>query len=73
MEDEPSDVDVVAINYLGRSRRTYSEDPEEDLSICILEAAARLSDGWLPLLDVEQNSTVESFRWTANRLLQRRR
>ena len=41
MEDEAQDVDVVAINYLGKSRRTYAEDTKEDLSICVLEAAAQ--------------------------------
>lgn len=72
-EDDANDVDVVAIKYLGRSRRTYSEVEKEDLSICILEAAAQLNDGWLPLLKAHRNSSIESLQWTASRLLKQRR
>ena len=68
MEDEAQDVDVIAINYLGKSRRTYSDDKAEDLSICILEAAARV-DGWQPLIKEHKKSSVPSIKWTARRLL----
>ena len=67
MEDEEQDVNVVAINYLGKSRRTYSEDTKEDLSISILEAAARV-DGWEPLIKSQKKSNVPSIKWTAKRL-----
>ena len=68
MEDEAQDVDVVAINYLGKSRRTYAEDTKEDLSICVLEAAAQLNK-WHPLVKEHKQSIVPSLKWTANRLL----
>lgn len=69
MEDEAKDVDVVAITYLGKSRRTYSDDPKEDLSICILEASARLDKDWQQLLKAHKKSNVPSIKWTAKRLL----
>ena len=68
MEDEAQDVDVIAINYLGKSRRTYAEDTKEDLSICALEAAARLN-AWHPLIKEHKKSTIPSLKWTAKRLL----
>ena len=69
MDDQPEDVNVTAVNYLGRSRRTYSDNLQEDLSICILEAAARLQDDWIPLIRQHRTSEIESIRWTAKRLL----
>lgn len=73
MDDKREDVDVVAVNYLGRSRRTYADDLQEDLSICILEAAARLNDDWISLVKEHRNSSVGSLKWTARRLLEGRR
>ena len=73
MDDKEKDIDVVAVNYLGRSRRTYSDDLREDLSICILEGAARLSDDWMAIVKEHKSSNVKSLKWTARRLIAGRR
>ena len=72
MDDKAKDIDVVAVNYLGRSRRTYSDNLQEDLSICILEGAARLSDDWMSLVKDHRTSSVDSLKWTARRLIESR-
>ena len=73
MDDKEKDIDVVAVNYLGRSRRTYSDDLREDLSICILEGAARLNDDWMAIVKEHKSSNVKSLKWTARRLIAGRR
>jgi hypothetical protein len=69
MRDKTEDIDIPAIGYLGRSRRTYSEDKDEELSICILEAAARKGGYWVELLEKERDSEQMLLQWTARRLL----
>ena len=72
-QDEANDVDIVAISYLGKSRRTFSDAPRLDLSICILEAAARLDTEWLSLIKSQRDSSDESLQWTVKRLLKNHR
>jgi hypothetical protein len=72
MHDEPKDVDIPAVGYLGRSRRAFSSELEEELTICLLEAMARQDvSKWLPLLKEQKSSSLPMAQWTARRLEER--
>ena len=44
-QDGPQDGSFAATFYLGTARRVWSEEDRVDLTLCVLEAAARRSDG----------------------------
>lgn len=81
-EDHPGDEQVPSTFYWGTGRRTWSADPRQDETICLLEAAAQTAlstkaqnDGAgftaaRRLLDEGARSTEGPIRWTANRLLE---
>jgi hypothetical protein len=70
--DRPEDAEMPAIYYLGISRRTTDEDPEIDLALCVLEAAARIAaPGRISLLAEGRAHPHPKVRWTAERLSQR--
>lgn len=66
--DTPGDETWPAVLYVSTSRRTWSPDPQVDLTLCLVEAAARLPGReWL----VEQAATHPDpgVQWTAARLM----
>lgn len=69
-EDRAGESHFTAISYLGQSRRTVAADPQTDVRICVLEAAARVSPPWLALLEEGKGDPDERVRWTAVRLVE---
>ncbi len=68
-ESLPAEQGLPWVHYLEDLRRTVSSDPDADLAICILEAAARMKPALSPLLIDGLHHTDERVRWTAARLL----
>ena len=66
--DKGEDGQRPAELYLGTSRRTVSKDLRTDLTLVILEAAARMDPPWTELLQAGGRHTEEPVRWTAARL-----
>jgi hypothetical protein len=69
-QDRDGEAHFSAMSYLGQSRRTVAADPETDVRICVLEAAARMSPPWSALLEEGKSDTDERVRWTAVRLVE---
>jgi hypothetical protein len=69
-EDRAGESHFAAVSYLGESRRTVASDPQTDIRICVLEAAARVSPPWSALLEEGQSDPDERVRWTAVRLVE---
>ena len=67
--DRPGDAAMTAIPYMATSRRTRADDPTADLTICVLEAAARSPEDWSAQLREGADHTDPTVRWTAQRLL----
>jgi hypothetical protein len=67
-EDRGDDSQIPALIYLGISRRAVDPDPEIDLAICLLEAAARQTPRRQDLIDQGRAHTHPLVRWTAGRL-----
>jgi hypothetical protein len=68
-DDAKGDERWPAAIYLGVSRRTWSEDPQIDSQICMLEAMAqhRVGDALLQAATQHANPKIA---WTATRLIQ---
>ena len=66
-EDARGDTNYPAVSYLGASRRTWSEDPEIDAELALLEAFARHHTAG-ELLLAAANHPSERVAWTAKRL-----
>ena len=69
-QDRDGEAHFSAMSYLGQSRRTVAADPETDVRICVLEAAARMSPPWSALLEEGKSDPDERVRWTAVRLVE---
>jgi hypothetical protein len=67
-QDGVNEGSVPALFYLGISRRAVDLDPEVDLSICVLEAAARQHPRRNDLLKQGREHAHPVVRWTAERL-----
>ncbi len=66
--DGPGEAHMAAQSYLGVSRRTTANEPETDLIIAVVEAAARTQP---PMTAVIQDARIHAdqrVRWTAARL-----
>ncbi len=70
--DRPGDETVPAAYYRGISRRAVAADPEADLAICVLEAAARQRSADIGFLALGEAHPDPLVRWTARRLLEAR-
>ncbi|MBN1336787.1 MAG: hypothetical protein JXB39_12595, partial [Deltaproteobacteria bacterium] len=68
--DGPGEDTYPAVYYRGVSRRTMARDPTSDLTICVLEAGARLGTPGSALLAEGRRHGDPLVRWTAERLLQ---
>ena len=70
--DLPGEETIPAIAYLGTARRTVSEDPTIDLTICVLEAVGRSPP--VPSLIMKQGAAHPDplVSWTAKRLVELR-
>ena len=66
--DEGDDIHLPATKLFGFSRRVLAPDLEDDLQICILEAAARSASAWWPLIEEARSSSAPMVATTANRL-----
>lgn len=66
--DEGDDGKLPAVKLYGFSRRILASELDEDLQICILEAAARSSSAWWPLIEEARASEAPMVATTANRL-----
>ena len=66
-EDARGDSSYPAISYLGGSRRTWSDDPQIDTEIALLEAFARHRTA-LGLLLAAAEHPDDRVAWTARRL-----
>ena len=71
--DEASDGEIPAMTLHGFSRRTYSDDPQVDLALCVLEAGGQLPTLPTSLLDEGDAHADPLVRWTAERLRRRAR
>lgn len=69
--DRKGESHLSAISYLGQSRRTVADDPETDLRIVVIEAAARLEPPWLEVISAGKMDSDQRVRWTAARLEER--
>jgi hypothetical protein len=69
-QDRAGESHFAAVSYLGQSRRTVAADPQTDIRICVLEAAARVSPPWSAVLEEGQSDPDERVRWTAVRLVE---
>ena len=67
-QDGVDDGAMPALFYLGISRRAEDPDPSIDLSICVLEAAARQHPRRHDLLEQGREHAHPVVRWTAERL-----
>jgi hypothetical protein len=67
-EDRSDDAQIPALIYLGISRRAVDSDPQVDIAICLLEAAARLVPRRQSLIDQGGLHAHPLVRWTAERL-----
>ena len=61
---------IAAASYLGRSRRTVANDPETDLTLSLLEAAARSDPPRMAMLQSVAQHPDQRVRWTAARLVE---
>ena len=61
---------IAAASYLGRSRRTVANDPETDLTLSVLEAAARSDPPRMAMLQSVAQHPDQRVRWTAARLVE---
>ena len=70
--DLPGEETIPAIAYLGTGRRTVSEDPTIDLTLCVLEAVARSPP--VPMQIMKQGAAHPDplVAWTAKRLMELR-
>jgi len=66
--DERDDGTIPAAHYLGVSRRIVTDDRSVDLQLCVLEAAARRSTRWHPLVDEAKTAASPLVQRTAARL-----
>jgi hypothetical protein len=69
--DGPGDGEIPSVIYMGSARRAMASTLEEDLQICILEAAVRQGPRWDPLIESARSSALPLVAWTAERLLKR--
>ena len=69
--DRKGEAHLSAISYLGSSRRTVAADPDTDVKIAVMEAAARLSPPWAALIATGTVDVDQRVRWTAARLEER--
>jgi len=69
--DSKGESHLSAISYLGQSRRTVADDPETDLRIAVLEAAARQNPPWDRVISAGKEDADQRVRWTAARLEER--
>lgn len=58
-----------SIMLMGTTQREFSENPEIDIAICVLETAARLPPIHQPIFDEALKSPSEKVQRTAQRLL----
>ena len=68
-KDRPGDEEIPSTYYLGRTRRTFSEDARVDASICILEALFRQKADVQGLLAEAQAHPDPSMKWTGKHLV----
>jgi hypothetical protein len=66
--DEGDDGSLPATKLFGFSRRILAPDLDDDLQICVLEAAARTSSEWWPLIEEGRSSSSPLVAATASRL-----
>ena len=66
-EDARGDADMPAINYLGSSRRTWSEDSLLDAQLALIEAFARHGVAE-ELIEVTKTHPNPQLAWSATRL-----
>ncbi len=69
--DGEGEEEIPALVYISTARRATSEDLAEDLTICVLEAAARHDEGGLDIVRQGVSSPHPLAAWTATRLLDR--
>ena len=65
--DQGDESKIPATYYMTDGRRALGKDDEEDYVICVLEAAARVSNGQKLVIE-GQNHSSSVVQWTANRL-----
>lgn len=68
-EDLPGEEVFTKITYLGSARRALAPEPEADLLVCLLEAAARAQGNNKAILAEALTHPDPVVRWTAARLL----
>lgn len=61
---------IAAVSYMGVSRRTVANDPETDLVLSVLEAAARSAPPKMALIRSAEQHADQRVRWTAARLIE---
>ena len=61
---------IAASSYLGISRRTVANDPDTDMTLSVLEAAARSAPPRLALIRSAVQHSDQRVRWTAARLIE---
>lgn len=69
--DEGREGTIPAVHYLGMSRRAVSDDVEVDVALCVIEAAARRSTAWWPLVEEAARSPAALVSTSARRLMDR--
>jgi len=69
--DRKGESHLSAISYLGMSRRTVADDPQTDLRIVVMEAAARIDPPWMGVINAGKLDPDQRVRWTAARLEER--
>ena len=67
-KDRPGDEEIPSTYYLGRTRRTFSEDARVDASICVLEALFLQKADVQGFLAEAQAHPDPSMNWTGKQL-----